>query len=393
MDELHNPYRPGAGFRPPALTGRDELIDRAGVLLRRALAGRPGKGLVPLGLRGVGKTVLLNRFVEIAENEGMVCAVCESTERRDFLDQLTARLRAALFELDRRGATAKISAALQVLKTFAVTHHVGDSALTLELQPLRGHADSGRLDADLTDVMVAAGEAARSRSTGLTLAIDEVQYLQVDRLAAVLSALHRSNQLDLPLALFGAGLPHVPALAGRARTYAERLFEFPELGGLSALDARAAIEWPAEALGVQWAASASERVVELTRGYPYFLQEWGYAVWNVAEHSPIARTVVDDVEPSVLESLDRNFFAVRYDRITPAERRYLQAMARIGPGPHASGAIARELGVSPQTAAPRRASLIAKGMVFSPEYGRTAFTVPLFDEFLLRRAPEPAEGI
>jgi hypothetical protein len=386
MDELENPYRPGAGFRPPALTGRDPLIDRAGVLLRRALARRPGKGLVPLGLRGVGKTVLLNRFVEIAQQEGMIAVVCESTEGSDFIDQFTARLRAALFDLEGRGTSAKVAAALRVLKGFALTHHVGDSAVTLELQPLRGRADSGRLDADLSDVLVAAGEAAASRSTGLVVAIDEVQYLRLEQLAAVLSALHRTNQLDLPVAFFGAGLPHVPALAGRARTYAERLFEFPALGGLAPADARAAVEWPAEALGARWARTATERVVQRTRGYPYFLQEWAYAVWNAATRVPVSAHVVDQVEPLVLDSLDRNFFAVRYDRITPGEQRYLQAMGRLGPGPHASGAIAAELGVGSQTVAPRRASLIAKGMLFSPAYGMTAFTVPLFDEFLHRRA-------
>jgi hypothetical protein len=368
--------------------GRDELIDRFGVNVRRALAGRPGKTLMPIGLRGVGKTVLLNRFVEIAEQEGLAVGFIEAPESGNFPSLLVSRMRKILLGYDTARASAKVLKALRVLKTFSLQLPDG-STVSIGVDALRGSADSGNLSDDLTDLLVAAGEAAAERESGILLAIDEVQYLSASELGALITAIHRTGQKDLPVVLVGAGLPQLPALAGQAKSYAERLFEFPRLDSLDPDDARAAITVPAADRGVEFTDAAVDAIVDHTRGYPYFLQEWGYRVWNAADASPIGRDLLDRVTPSLMRHLDENFFRVRFDRLTPAERSYLRAMAELGPGPHRSGDIAAQLGLKVESVAPRRSALISKGMLYSPAHGDTAFTVPLFDEFLRRNQPEP----
>jgi len=387
MDELRNPYRPGAGTPPPALLGRDALIDRFGTAMRRTLAGRPGKSLMPIGLRGVGKTVLLNRFCEIAANEGARCGFIEAPETGDFPARLGARVRTILLDLDRAGrASAVVSRALQAFKGFTMHFPSGES-VSIDLQPLAGLADSGNLADDLTDLLVATGEAARDRSTGVVIAVDEVQYLDVHELSALVSAIHRTTQLDLPVLLVGAGLPQVPALSGDAKSYAERLFDFPRVDSLAREDAFGAISIPAAEAGVSFEEAALDAIFTESRGYPYCLQEWGYHVWNQASGSPITRADVEAVKPRVEQQLDENFFRVRFDRMTPKEREYLRAMAELGAGPHRSGDIARGLGVVVESVGPRRQTLISKGMIYSPAHGDTAFTVPLFDDFLRRAMP------
>lgn len=387
MDELANPYRPGAGTSPPALLGRDELINHFGTTVRRAIAGRPGKSLMPIGLRGVGKTVLLNRFAEIAEQEGLQVGFIEAPETGDFRSLLASRLRKILLAYDNQKKTAKVLKALRVLKTFSLQLPDG-SKVSLDVDALAGSADSGNLSDDVTDLLVAAGEAAAERDSGILLAVDEVQYLTEAELAALITAVHRTTQQDLPVVLVGAGLPQLPGLAGDAKSYAERLFEFPLIGSLEADDARAAIQVPAAESGVEFTDDAVDTIIGLAHGYPYFLQEWGYHVWNAAEGSPVEVDLVEQVTPSVVRHLDENFFLVRFDRLTPAEKKYLRAMAELGPGPHRSGDIAGQLGVRVESVAPRRSGLISKGMVYSPAHGDTAFTVPLFDEFLRREMPE-----
>ncbi|HXH25366.1 MAG TPA: hypothetical protein VNI78_08965 [Vicinamibacterales bacterium] len=244
------------------------------------------------------------------------------------------------------------------------------------------------LSEDVTDLLVAVGEAAAEKRAGLLLSIDEVQYLSEDELAALITAVHRTTQMNLPVVLVGAGLPQLPGLAGDAKSYAERLFDFPEVGSLARDDAAAAIAIPAQAQGVQITAAALEAIVGEAQGYPYFLQEWGYHVWNRAEGSPITEDDVRSVKPDVIRQLDRNFFLVRFDRLTPKEKEYLRAMAELGAGPHRSGDIAKCLGVRVETVAPRRSELIAKGMIYSPAHGETAFTVPLFDGYLRRALPD-----
>lgn len=386
MDEGLNPYRPGAGTSPPALLGRDALIDHFGVTVRRALAGKPGKSVMPIGLRGVGKTVLLNRFAEIAATEGLSVGFIEAPESGDFRYLLAARLRKILLGLDKPGVGEKVLRALRVLKTFSAQLPDG-TQLSIDVDALVGHADSGILADDITDLLVAAGEAAQARQTGLLIAIDEVQYLSDVELAALITAIHRTTQLNLPVTLVGAGLPQLPGLAGDAKSYAERLFEFPEIGSLSDEDARAALVIPAQAEGVEFTDEALAFILDTTGGYPYFLQEWGYHIWNAADSSPITGEDVRREQPAVIEHLDRNFFLVRFDRLTPKEKVYLRAMAELGAGPHRSGDVAAKLGVRVESVAPRRSALISKGMIYSPAHGDTAFTVPLFDEFLRRAIP------
>lgn len=387
VDPLDNPFRPGAGTPPPALLGRDALIDSFGLAARRVLRRRPGKSLFLTGLRGVGKTVLLNRFAEIADDEGFHVAFIEAPERGDVRTLLAARLRRVLLTLDRTGASRTVFRALQMLKTFSLQLPDG-SRLSLGVEPLVGQGDSGDLSTDLSDLLEAVGRACADCDTGLLLAIDELQYLDRDELGALIAAIHRSTQLDLPTLLVGAGLPQLPALAGEAKSYAERLFDFPSIGSLDADDARAALQIPAQMMGSSFDEAALTRIVAEAHGYPYFLQEWGYHVWDHAPGATISADDVDAAAPAVLEQLDRNFFRVRFDRLTPKERDYLRAMADLGAGPHRSGDVAARLGVRVESVAPRRSDLIGKGMIYSPAHGDTAFTVPLFDEFLRRTMPD-----
>jgi len=386
MDEYTNPYRPGAGTSPPALIGRDVLITHFSTAVRRALARRPGKSLMPIGLRGVGKTVLLNRFAEIAEAQGFAVGFIEAPEAGDFRSLLAGHLRKILLSYDNRRKTAKVLKALRVLKAFTLQLPDG-SSVSIDVDALAGFGDSGNLQDDVTDLLLAAGEAAAERDSGILLAVDEVQYLADAELAALVTAIHRTTQRDLPVVLVGAGLPQLPGIVGEAKSYAERLFEFPPIGSLDASDARDAIEVPAAEQGVAFSDEAVGAIIRRARGYPYFLQEWGYHVWNEAEQSPVQREVVERVTPRVVAHLDANFFLVRFDRLTPAEKRYLRAMAELGPGPHRSGDIAAQLDVKVESVAPRRSALISKGMIYSPAHGDTAFTVPLFDEFLRRALP------
>lgn len=391
MDRFANPYRPGAGTPPPALIGRDSLIEGFEFTLRRAMDRRPGKSYMTIGLRGVGKTVLLNRFIRVARDVGMEVGFIEVTGADDFRSLLSIRLRQTLLEFQRRpirdAVRTAVTRALAVLRSFTLQLPDG-SLFSLGVDPLAGHADSGQLSEDLTDVMVAVGEAAAGCGSGLVLAIDEAQYLSKEELAALVTAIHRTTQLDLPVVLVGAGLPQLPGLLGDAKSYAERLFEFPVVGSLSEAEAAEAIVLPAQEQNVDLEPAAIDRIVAKSRGYPYFLQEWGFHVWNGSVASPITNEDVRSVHAAVITALDASFFRVRMDRVTPKEREYLRAMADLGPGPHRSGDIAAQLGVKSESVAPRRGNLITKGMIYSPAHGDTAFTVPLFDDFLRRVGPE-----
>lgn len=383
MDEFDNPFSPGAGTRPPAFIGREDLINSYTVALRRTVSGRPGKSFMPIGLRGVGKTVLLNYFHEIARDAGVGTAFIEAPENSDFSAILAARLRTILLELDSGPVSRAVKRALGILKSFSYTLPDG-SAISIDTDAIAGSGDSGVLAEDLTDLLVASGEAAGDRGRGVLLAIDEVQYLTPEELGALIVAVHRTSQLSLPVMLVGAGLPQLPGLAGNAKSYAERLFDFPELGSLNRADAQSVLTVPALANGVAFDADALNALVDYTKGYPYFLQEWGYHVWNAAPASPITLADVDAAAADVQDRLDKNFFRVRMDRLTPSETEYLLAMAHLGAGPHRSGDIATQLATKVESVAPRRAALIKKGMLYSPAHGDTAFTVPMFDDFLRR---------
>lgn len=344
---------------------------------------------MPIGLRGVGKTVLLNRFVDEARSLGAHAVLIEAPEDGNLRQMLSKEARRVLLQLDRAGAiSAVVKRALRVFKSFTVTLNP-DGALSagIDLDPEVGKADTGILADDVTDLFVALGEAARDRGTALVIAIDEVQYMGGAELAALITAVHRTTQLQLPLLLVGAGLPQLPGLAGNAKSYAERLFTFPYIGPLSKAEAQIAVSRPALEQGVTVDQDAFDRILEHTRGYPYFLQEWAHEAWNQAAGDRIRLTDVEAAAPRVIEKLDENFFRVRLDRLKPSERKYLRAMADLGPGPHRSGDIARRYGAKVETVGPLRSSLIKKGMIYSPSHGDTAFTVPLFDEFLRRAIP------
>ena len=390
MDPVRNPYAPGAGTPPPELAGRDDLRETARIALERVRAGRPGKSIMMVGLRGVGKTVLLDRIRREAEDRGICTLNVEAPENRSLPAALAPRLRLALLQLSNREKARQLAQrALRGLagfvKAFQVKYH--DIQMVLDLDSEPGLADNGDLEADLPDLLAAAGSAAQADATCLALFIDELQYVKEDELAALVMALHQTAQRQLPVIMFGAGLPQVRGNLGKAKSYAERLFEFPQIGPLSPDDARQAIVKPAEKEGVTVTADALDAIVARTGCYPYFLQEWGKHLWDVAERSPITDASVAVASRQAVAALDASFFLVRFDRLTPSEKRYVRAMAQLGSGPHRSGDIAAELNRKVNSLAPTRNQLIRKGAVWSPSHGDTAFTVPMFDEFMLRIMP------
>ena len=394
MDRRRNPFVPGAGLQPAELAGRDRLLTEASIDMDRLLTGRPAKGLILLGLRGVGKTVLLNRLRAFADEKGFRTVRIEAPEGSSLPQLLTPELRRTLYALDlRQAAGRRLRHAASVLVNFARAFKVtaGDLELSVDLTP--GEGDTGDLEQDLPRVLVAMAEAASDRRTAIGLFIDEVQYLSAAELAAVIVACHEIAQRNLPLLFVGAGLPQVAALAGKAKSYAERLFDYPEVGPLDSHDAGLALVKPALAEGVSFDADAVEEILAAAQNFPYFIQEWGYQVWNAAPASPITRAMVCAASPEVVSHLDGNFFRVRFDRLTPLEQKYLRAMAELGPGSCATGRIADTLGVRTASIATVRQRLINKGMVWSQRHGETAFTVPMFDAFMKRQMPELAKHV
>lgn len=390
MDPINNPFAPGAGTPPPELAGRDELRQAIGIALERVRRGRPAKSILMIGLRGVGKTVLLDRMREDAEAAGLLAVRVEAPENRSLPALLAPELRVALLRLSRNERARELGhQALRALAGFSKALKVKyqDIEVGLDFDPEPGLADNGDLEQDLRALLEAAGAAGRQAGTALVLFVDELQYVQEEQLAALITALHRAAQRQLPVVLVGAGLPQLPGQMGRAKSYAERLFDFPVIGPLPDAAARRAIAKPANDQGVDIEEEALRAIVEQTRGYPYFLQEWGKHAWDAASGSPITAADVAEASAVAVAALDGSFFRVRFDRLTPAERRYLRAMAELGPGPHRSGDIAAELGRKVTSLGPIRNQLIAKGMIWSPGHGDTAFTVPLFDEYMRRIMP------
>ena len=390
MDPLNNPFSPGAGAPPPELVGRDQLLEQARVLLGRIKQKRPEKSILLTGLRGVGKTVLLNEIDRLAKTAGYRTIVIEAHEDKALGPLLAPHMRGLLFELDRiAGAGDKVKRGLRVLRSFLGVLKVtyDDVSIGLDVEPEQGSADSGDLEIDLPNLFVALGEAAEERRSAVAVIIDEIQYFRQKELGALIMAMHKMQQLQLPVLLIGAGLPILPRLAGESKSYAERLFDFPVVGALSERDSTKALQEPAEAAGVAFQAPALKEIFRLTKGYPYFLQEWGYQAWNLATGSPIALKTIEAATAAVVPRLDHNFFRVRFDRLTPSEKRFLRSMAELGAGPQRTGDVANVLGVKVTSLGPVRAKLINKGMIYSPAHGDMAFTVPLFDEFMIRALP------
>ncbi len=395
MEVIENPFSPGAGSPPPELVGREDILEQARVLFGRVKLGRSEKSMLLTGLRGVGKTVLLNRMEAMSQSEGYRSILLEASEDKPLASLLVPSLRKLLFDLDRmRGAGNKVRRALAVLQGFigAVRVSVGDLSVGLDIEPERGTADSGDMETDLPDLFTVIAEAAQERETAVAILIDEVQYLKDSEFGALIMAMHKMQQRQLPLVFVGAGLPVLPGLAGNIRSYAERLFDFPEVGALSEENAGMALKKPVQEKGVAFEPAALSEIFGLARGYPYFLQEWGYQVWNQAESSPITLEVVRTASQTVICRLDKNFFRVRFDRLTPKEKEFLRAMADIEGENKRTNNVASSLGLKNTSIGPARANLINKGMIYSPSHGYLAFTVPLFGEFMRRVMPNVSDG-
>jgi hypothetical protein len=393
MDQVRNPFAPGAGTPPPELAGRDELLETVRVAIARTRIGRATKSVLMVGLRGVGKTVLLDRMCDDAVAAGVETIRLEAPENRSLPALLAPQLRIALLRLSRQSRAADLATrGLRALAGFAkslkVKYH--DIEVGFDFDPEAGLADNGDLEHDLQALLETAGAAAAAAETVLAIFIDELQYVEEEQLAALIMALHRMAQQQRPVILVGAGLPQLPGQMGNAKSYAERLFDFPTIGPLPPEAARDAIIKPIEQEGARITPEAVALILQHTQGYAYFLQEWGKHAWDAAEASPITANDVIRATVTAVAALDESFFRVRFDRLTATEKRYLRAMAELGPGPHRTGDIAEVLGKQSSSLGPIRASLIAKGMIWSPLHGDTAFSVPLFDAFMRRSLPGDA---
>ena len=393
MDPVANPFSPGAGTRPPELAGRDALREKVRVAAEQTRKGLPTKSVLLVGLRGVGKTVLLNRMREDSEALGLQTVRIEAPEGRSLPSMLAPQLRQALLRLSHTEKAAELAKkGLRALAGFAKGLKVkfNDIEVGLDFESEPGLADNGDLEHDLQALLETVGAAAKAANTAVLIFIDELQYVKDDELAAMITAMHRCAQSSVPVMLVGAGLPQLRGKMGNAKSYAERLFDFPQVGALLAPEATLAIVKPIKDHNESITDEAVALIVQKTHGYPYFLQEWGKHAWEVADSSPIDAADIVAASDTAIAALDESFFRVRFDRLTPSEKRYLRAMAELGSGPHRSGDIADCLKKKVNELGPVRSSLITKGMIWSPNHGDTAFTVPLFDEFMKRISPNEA---
>lgn len=387
MKPYLNPFAPGAGMPPPELAGRDTLLSDAMLAIKRNTTGKSARSFIYVGLRGVGKTVLLNEVQAIADGKGAITDFIEVSNNNSLAKVMIATMRAILLKLDRmKNVSDKVKRGLRILKSFvgAVKVRHGDIEFSIDIDAESGVADSGTLTRDLAELFVAVGEAAKSRTSSIVLLIDEIQNIPEAEYEALIMAIHRVNQRKLPILVVGAGLPLLVKLSGKAKTYAERLFEYPTIGALKKSDASRALVKPLANANVSINSEAADLVIRKTQGYPYFIQEWGYQIWNKATGSSINKADVIKCSEAAIARLDQNFFHSRYERLSDVQKKYLRAMAELGPGPHRSGDIAKILGKSTSQLGTTREGLIRNGMIYSPEYGKTAFTVPLFDEFMKR---------
>lgn len=389
MDPKINPFAPGAGSQPPELAGRDNILNGASIAVARIKNRKPSKSMILVDLCGVGKTVLLNRIWEAATDDGCKAVLIEAHEDKNIAELFIPPLRQILFKLDMmENASDKVKRAFRVLRSFIRGLKVKVADIELSVDPELGTADSGDLEVDLSELFLAIGEAAADRATAVAICVDELQYLNEKELSAVIMAVHRVNQRNLPLILMGAGLPQVVGLTGKSKSYAERLFDFPPVGALNEEDSASALQSPVRSHQVEFTDSAIKEILRETQGYPYFLQQWGHEAWNIATTSPITVENIKAASKLAIANLDQSFFRVRFDRLTPREKEYMRALAGLGEGNQRSGDIAASLHVKPQSIAPIRSSIIKKGMIYSPAYGDTAFTVPLFGDFLIRNMPK-----
>lgn len=384
MDPVQNPFSPGAGTPPPELAGRGDLLEEARIMIGRTLNGRSTQGMLMTGLRGVGKTVILNELMRMAEEQGVLPLYVEATAESTLSELLASELKKLFFTLNRiAGAADKVKKGLVVLRNFIGTIHLNVGDIGLDIEPFAGIADSGNIETDLADLFECVAEAAKEKKKAVLLLVDEVQYLPKKELGALIMAFHRLQQRQLPFAVIGAGLPMLAEVAGKTKSYAERLFLYPKVDALTFDATRQAIESPFASCGVQVEKKAVEKVYVHSKGYPYFIQEWGYQIWNRVERKRVVADDIDKVKAKVEKRLDENFFHARLERLTAGEKDFLYGMSLCNGNMHVAD-VAKVLGGSVASLSKRRASLLAKGMIYSPRYGELAFTVPMFGQFMRR---------
>ena len=387
MDPVRNPFAPGAGNPPPELAGRALLLSSAQIALQRVASGRSTQSMILVGLRGVGKTVLLVKIREQAEQLGYRTAFVEAHEGKTLAEMLLPSIRNLLFSLGMiDGAKEKARRGLRVLRGFlgGLKLSMGELDLEIGLDPERGVADSGDLENDLPNLLLVVAEAAQAAGRSVALLIDELQYFEQAEFSALIMSMHKISQSNLPFIMFGAGLPQVLALAGESKSYSERLFRYPAIGALDPQDAIAALRAPIEQEEAAITDAALSKILEVTGAYPYFLQQWGHDAWNVTDGNIIRVDDIARASEAAIRTLDEGFFKVRFDRCNPSERRYMRALAELGSGAHRSGDVAQLLGLKTTSVGPTRGKLIRKGMIYAPAHGDTEFTVPLFDEYMRR---------
>ena len=394
MDPVRNPFTPGAGTQPPELAGRESILNDATIAIQRANLNKPNQSQMLLGLRGVGKTVLLNKIEEIALNNGHLTIFIEAPEQRPLAVLITPKIAQILRKLSfNEDVKGKVHSALKAVKSFIGSVKLEYAGVAISVDPEPGVADSGDFEADFSELMVIIGETAKAAGKPITILIDEVQYLSEKDLAALIVALHKINQKNLPVLFFGAGLPQVAALSGEAKSYSERLFHYPPVGPLGGDAAMLALKHPIENEDASIQEEALNYILRKTQGYPYFLQEWGFQVWNICETGEITLSDAEEATEKAEQRLDDSFFNARFSRLTPKERQYVIAMANLGSGPlYKSSDVADMLSQPLNSLGPCRSKIIHKGMIYSPSHGDIAFTVPLFNEYLNRCHPNIEEG-
>jgi hypothetical protein len=395
MDPVRNPFAPSAGRRPPELAGREDVLSIAQTTTRRVSLGRYARPTMMLGLRGTGKTVLLNEFGKIGDQNALLVSKIEAPETANLATLIIPEMRRVLRALSGIEAAKHVAArGLRGLRNFASILNIDVAGIGIGIEratdPEPGLADSGDILFDLPELFTLVGQAAINAGKGWLLLIDEVQYLTDVDLSALIVSLHKVSQSDLPIAFAGAGLPQVARLAGEAKSYAERLFNYPSIGPLGRDAAAAAIIRPIEAEEAQIEHAAVQHIIEATQGYPFFLQEWGSKAWDIAQGPNVTLADVVAAGVAATETLDHGFFRVRLDRLTRAETNFVRAMAHLGDGPVSMADIARRMGKPVKSLGPARASIIHKGMIYSAEHGTLEFTVPLFADFMRRQI---AKGI
>jgi len=391
VDPRRNPYSPNAGARPPVLVGRESELEDFDVLLHRLAAGHTEKSLIVVGLRGVGKTVLLGEFHQLAIKQHWRVVEIEAAKWDDgeFRRRLAIELRRVLLSLERgTNVSGLFRRAVGALKSFALTvDPSGSLTIALDGEVATGTADTGALDVDLAELLTRVGEAAKEQEVGVALLLDELHYLTRSQMEAVIMATHKTVQRTLPITVAAAGLPHIHELVGQAKTYAERLFKFPSIKNLSETEAIEVLTEPARQLEVRFSNEALREGLDFCEGYPYFLQEYGKQAWDIAHGNEITGADGRLARQVVQEKLDSGFFKVRLDRTTELQKAYLRAMAELGPEPQLASKVAELLQRTSPQCGPIRKQLIDKGLLYATDHGYAAFTVPKFDEYLKRVIP------